>query len=79
MKHLLDIYPHDVRIGLPDGETSYQSTAYADHMSDALMWLNTMGMKTTEHWRIANASGAEGVTIEFKRANDALLFKIAFG
>lgn len=79
MKHLLDVYPHDVHIALPDATTTYQSTEYGDRVEEAIMWLATMGIQPDAHCRIRNVSGADGVTIEFKRSKDALLFKIAFG
>lgn len=79
MKHLLDVYPYDVHIALPDATTNYQSAEYGDRVEEAMLWLDSMGIKAEQHWKIRGASGSDGVSLEFKRNKDALLFKIAFG
>ncbi|MNK54719.1 hypothetical protein D3C87_737110 [compost metagenome] len=79
MKHLLNVYPYEVDVALPDTVTSYGAQEYADRVEEAANWLGMMGLDMPEHWVFARISGDAPSRFEFKRSKDALLFKIAFG
>ena len=79
MKNLLEVYPYDVEITLPDDVTDFQSAEYTEKAKDALLWLASMQLDMGKHWKLTHIDGRSPTVFGFKRAKDAMLFKVVFG
>lgn len=74
----LDVFPHDVVVGL--GEVpSYENIEYHNRVMEALNWATSMGWKFGHDFRVNTLAGNTATIVEFKKQKHALLFKVAWG